>query len=116
MLTWGEQAIAQRGFDVRVIDHLSTMLRQAGAHQVQEQRLTIPVGSWAGRTGDLMAKDLLALFEAFKAPLCTVLSLQSEHVDAVLRTLPHEWDTYHTSYTYIEVHGQCREARDAWAC
>ena len=30
MLTWGEQALAQRGFDVGVIDHLSTMLRQAG--------------------------------------------------------------------------------------
>jgi SAM-dependent methyltransferase len=109
LLRWGEQALAQRGFDACVIDHLSTMLRQAGAHQVQEQRLTIPVGSWAGRTGDLMGKDLLALFEAFKAPLCTALSLQPEQVDTVLRALPHEWDIYHTSYTYIEVHGQCRK-------
>jgi SAM-dependent methyltransferase len=113
MLTWGAQAITQRGFDVRVIDHLSTMLRQAGVHQVQEQRLTIPVGSWGGRTGDLMAKDLLALFETFKAPLCMALSLQPKQVDEVLRALPHEWDTYHTSYSYIEVHGQCREGRDA---
>jgi SAM-dependent methyltransferase len=112
ILTWGEQALAQRGFDVRVIDHLSMMLRQAGVYQVQEQRLTIPVGSWAGRTGDLMAKDLLALFEAFKASLCLALSLQPEQVDAVLRALPHEWDTYRTSYSYLEVHGQCRKGHD----
>jgi SAM-dependent methyltransferase len=109
VLTWGEQVLAQRGFAVQVIDHLGMMLRQAGAHQVQEQRFTIPVGSWAGRAGDLMGKDLLALFEAFKVPLCTALSLQREQVDAVLRALPHEWDTYRTSYTYLEVHGQCRE-------
>lgn len=106
LLTWGEQAMASRGFDLGVIEHLSAMLRQAGAHQVQEQRFSIPVGSWAGRAGDLMAKDLLALFEAFKVPLCTMLSLEPERVDAVLRALPHEWDTYHTSYTYMEVHGQ----------
>jgi SAM-dependent methyltransferase len=106
MLTWGEQAMASRGFDLGVIDHLSAMLRQAGVHQVQEHRFTIPVGSWAGRAGDLMGKDLLALFEAFKASLCTMLSLKPEQIDVVLRALPHEWDTYHTSYTYIEIHGQ----------
>jgi SAM-dependent methyltransferase len=109
MLTWGEQVIAQRGFDVRVIDHLSTMLRQAGTEHVREQRLTIPVGSWAGRIGELMGKDLLALFEAFKVSLCTALSLQPGQVDAVLRALPHEWNTYHTSYTYVEVHGQRKQ-------
>ena len=56
-----------------------------------------------------MGKDLLALFEAFKVSLCTALSLQQEQVDAVLQALPHEWNTYHTSYTYLEVHGQRRQ-------
>jgi SAM-dependent methyltransferase len=109
LITWGEQVLTQRGFDVRVIDHLSTMLRQAGAEHVREQRLTIPVGSWAGRIGELMGKDLLALFEAFKASLCTALSLQIGQVDAVLQALPDEWNAYHTSYTYLEVHGQRRQ-------
>ena len=35
-----------------------------------------------------------------------------EQVDAVLRALPHEWDTYRTSYSYLEVHGQCRKGHD----
>jgi SAM-dependent methyltransferase len=109
LLSWGEQAIALRGFDLGVINHLGVMLRQAGAYHVREQRLTLPVGAWAGRIGDLMGKDLLALFETLKDALCTSLSLQPEHVDAVLQALPHEWDTYRTSYTYIEVHGQSRE-------
>jgi ubiquinone/menaquinone biosynthesis C-methylase UbiE len=106
---WGEQVLAQRGFDVNVISHLSTMLRQAGAEHVREQQFTIPVGSWAGRTGELMEKDLLALFETFKTSLCIALSLQQGQVDTVLRALPHEWNTYHTSYTYLEVHGQRRQ-------
>jgi len=109
MVTWGEQVLIQRGFDVRVVGHLSTMLRQAGAEHVREQRLTIPVGSWAGRIGELMGKDLLALFEAFKVSLCTVLSLHPGRVDAVLRALPDEWNTHQTSYTYLEVHGQCKQ-------
>jgi len=106
MLIWGQLVLEQKGFDLRLIEQLGEMLRQAGVGNVSEQHFTLPLGTWAGRVGALMGKDLLAIFEAFKAPLCSALSLPPEQVDAVLQELPQEWNAYHTSYTYIETHGQ----------
>lgn len=64
------------------------MLHQAGMQNVSQQRLTIPVGTWGGRVGKLMAKDVLAIIETTRALLCTALPLSPKHVDAVLRNRP----------------------------
>lgn len=106
LLTWGQQFLEQRGFDLHVIEHLGELLQKAGVQNVTEQRLTIPVGSWGGRVGKRMGNDVLAITRTMQAPLCQALSLPPKQFEVMRRALPQEWNAYQTCYIFVEAHGQ----------
>ena len=111
MLSWGQTVGKQTGFDLLVIEQLSTLLRQAGLRHVREQRIHVPIGAWGGRAGELMALDLQAIFQALKALLCAYVPIVPDQFDAIVKALPSEWEQYHTSYTYIMTHAQKEKSR-----
>ena len=105
-LMWVQALGQQLGFDGQVIRHLDYLLRQEGLNQVQQQEVRVPVGTWGGRIGTMLGKDMQASLAGLTGPLCQRLELSTESVSRVLLALPREWDQYRTEYTFYRVCGK----------
>ncbi len=106
LLGWWRLAARQTGFDASLMAHLDTMLLNAGLHGVVGRQLRVPLGRWAGRWGEGMAKDLHAVFVGLQGFLCSQLALPEEQYDQVTATLQHEWNSYQTHIDFYVAYGQ----------
>jgi ubiquinone/menaquinone biosynthesis C-methylase UbiE len=80
--------IARRGIDPQDGARVGEMLRQAGLAQVETRRVDIPLGSYGGRIGNLLATDLLSGIGAFGGLLVqtgVMTAEQFEQMHAALR-------------------------------
>lgn len=80
--------IARRGIDPQDGARVGEMLRQAGLAQVETRRVDIPLGSYGGRIGNLLATDLLSGIGAFGGLLVqmgVMTTEQFEQMHAALR-------------------------------
>ena len=106
LLLWVRTLGEQLGFDGQVVRHLDRFLRQEGLREVQRQEVHVPVGTWGGRVGTLLGKDMLAGLAGLSALFNRHLSLSPEVVSEVLQALPREWNQYRTEYTFYRVCGR----------
>ncbi|HEU5348577.1 MAG TPA: class I SAM-dependent methyltransferase [Ktedonobacterales bacterium] len=70
--------IAHRGIDPLDGARVGEMLRAAGLTGIVEQRIDVPLGSYGGRIGTMMATDLLAGIEGFGGLLVQMNLLTAE--------------------------------------
>ncbi|GCF11916.1 hypothetical protein KDI_54800 [Dictyobacter arantiisoli] len=66
----------------------------------------MPLGKWAGRSGELMAIDIYNVFKGFKGFYTSQLNVSEKDFDAALAALPGEWEKHHTTYDFYLVYGQ----------
>jgi len=59
IFTWGAQTLARRGIDVGFSPRIPSLPRQAGLANVFGQEIALPIGAHGGRTGSMLATDLL---------------------------------------------------------
>ncbi|GHO76981.1 hypothetical protein KSD_47520 [Ktedonobacter sp. SOSP1-85] len=105
-MEWWHNLESKTGFDASLMTRLPTLLTKAGLSQVKESILQVPLGAWGGRGGELLAKDLHAIFTNLKPVYCTQLKLSEKEFDHTLQKLPQEWDTRHTYFHFYITYGQ----------
>ncbi|GCE15859.1 class I SAM-dependent methyltransferase [Tengunoibacter tsumagoiensis] len=106
MMGWWRLAGAKTGFDASQLTRLDLFLLNAGLQSVKQEVVPVPL-SWGGHVGDLMGKDMLAIFGNLRALVCTRLQLVSQkEFDQTLDALPTEWAAYQTQFHFFVAYGQ----------
>jgi ubiquinone/menaquinone biosynthesis C-methylase UbiE len=105
-MEWWHKAEKKTGFDASLMTRLPALLTQAGIHTIKDDALKVPLGAWGGRVGEMLAKDIHAIFANLKPFYCSHLKLSERAFDEVLQVLPQEWDTHHTSFHFYVAYGQ----------
>ena len=106
-LEWWASISATRGIDASKLSGIGTLLEHAGCSQVQTRTEVIPVGSWGGRIGNLLAQDLLAGWPTVRPLADALLGVPSDEFNAVIGRLEKEWNAFQTSYEMYFACGQC---------
>lgn len=94
------------GFNLALLPHLDQMLKNAGLRTIQMETLQLPLGKWGGRAGEMLAKDMHAVFTSFRAVYVSRLGIPAALFEKTLAALPGEWEQYQTSYEFYVVYGQ----------
>ena len=103
-LAWWASISATRGIDASKVAGIDTLLHGAGCSAVQAKTEMVPVGSWGGRLGNLLAQDILAGWPNIKSYAHTLLGVSTDTFDDVINRLETEWNTHQTRY---EVYFAC---------
>lgn len=111
-LKWGRTVSQQRGINASLMAQIGMMLRRAGLVEVQERTLPLPLGSWGGRAGELLATDTLSAFGSLQGVYCQALSLAPKQVREVLAALPEEWNAQHTVFQCFLAYGRKPQPRE----
>ncbi len=99
----GEKAL---GFNLALMPHLDRMLKNVGAQAVQMETLPLPLGKWGGHAGELLARDIYAVFTSFRAVYVSRLGVPAALFEKTLAALPQEWEQYRTSYEFYMTYAQ----------
>ncbi len=98
-------ALLARGIDPRVGPLLGDNLRMAGLINVQTQVVNLPVGSWGGRVGSLLATDLAAAHVSAK-PLALSQGMSDAEWTATFNGMREEWEQRHCEWPFYIAFGQ----------
>jgi SAM-dependent methyltransferase len=105
LVQWGEQVGQRLGFDLALMEHLGDLLAQAGASVVETRHTPVPLGTWGGHIGDLLAVDVHAALKSCQGLYSSQLGISSARFDAVVSQLTQEWERHQTTYTFHIVLG-----------
>ncbi len=106
VMNWWEQVAPMIGFDLTLLNHLEALLQVIGFRQITTHTLNLPLGTWGGHEGNMLAVDLHAVTTSFKGLYCSRLNLSSELFERTMEQLIAEWEHYHTTYTFHIAYGQ----------
>lgn len=81
---WGQGLLRRRGINSDMVRHLGEMLQQAGAVDVTQRRVDLPIGKHGGRIGAMVETNTMTALVALRAPIA---SLGIADADAFDRTL-----------------------------
>jgi SAM-dependent methyltransferase len=104
--SWIEKACEHHNINARVALYLETMLRDAGFVNVSTREQALPVGSWGGRLGSMVATNLEALTQAFKPLTIRFLNVNPSTYDHTAAYGQAECEQLHTTMTLHIVYGQ----------
>lgn len=105
-LGWSRSVCLQTGIQPEIMQHLDPFLRKNKLQQIEMRTLQVPLGSWGGRLGEMLATDMLSGFVALRGLYTSKITVTPEEFDALLQGLPEEWDQYHTEYCWYIASGQ----------
>jgi len=103
---WWQAGEKILGFNLALIPYLDQIFHNAGLSNVQMKTFQLPLGRWGGRAGELLAKDIHAVFAGFRAVYVSRFGVPAKLFERTLATLLQEWEQYHTSYEFYVVYGQ----------
>ncbi len=104
--SWIAQACEHHHINTRFALYLEVMLRETGFINVATRQQALPVGSWGGRLGSMVAKNLGALMNAFKPLTGKFLDMHPDTYDRTVAYSQAECEQFHTSITLHIVYGQ----------
>jgi SAM-dependent methyltransferase len=102
------QLARMRGLDSTgvVFRSLATYLEGAGASEIHVQSLTVPIGTWAGRAGSLMATSYGAMFSRLGPAFTARLGISDEECRTLVATMSEEWDANRSFYSMTVAYGR----------
>jgi ubiquinone/menaquinone biosynthesis C-methylase UbiE len=106
LLTWMTDISKTLGFEVEVLRHLGDLLKQAGCQDTESQDIPVPLGAWAGTTGQLMKTDVLHGYNAIKDSYCPRSNTVPAVFDAMVQAAAEEWEQNHCSYIFHAAYGR----------
>jgi len=109
-IAWWMVICDLRGIDASKMSQIGVLLKHAGLCNIQTETKTLPVGSWGGRIGRLLAQDMLSGWLRTRPLAQTVLGVPAEAFEQVMSQLETEWNSYHTSYELYLACGQVESA------
>jgi ubiquinone/menaquinone biosynthesis C-methylase UbiE len=102
LLSWVREISQAQGIELAMVTHLADFLTQAGCQEVEAQDIPVPLGSWAGRSGNMLKLDALRVFEALR-PRTPIAPAAFE---AMLNAAAEEWEQNHASYVFHAAYGR----------
>ncbi|GHO82368.1 hypothetical protein KSZ_03740 [Dictyobacter formicarum] len=103
---WWDEGMTTRGFDLSIMPTIDVLLTRHGVINVHMEKIQVPLGTWAGRPGELLGLDLFEVFKSLKAVYTEKLGIQPELFDHMVALLPKEWESHRTTYEMYSVFGQ----------
>ncbi len=104
--SWWQAGEKNLGFNLAIVPYLDQMLRNTGLRDIHMETLQLPLGKWGGRAGEMLAKDIHAVFTSFRAVYVSRLGVSAKQFEEALAVLLEEWERYHTSYEFYVVYGR----------
>ncbi len=108
LLTWMTDISKSLGFEMEVLHHLGDLLKQAGCQDIESQDIPVPLGNWAGTTGQMMKTDVLYGYTALKDTYCPRSNTPPEVFDAMVQAAAEEWEQNRCSYVFHAAYGRRR--------
>jgi SAM-dependent methyltransferase len=102
LLTWVRDTSQAVGIDMALVTQLGTLLQQAGCQSVEVQDIPVPLGAWAGRSGEMLKIDAMRVFQALRPRTTTPLEL----FEAMLNAAAEEWEQQHALYVFHVAYGR----------
>ncbi len=102
LLSWLRESCQALGIEITVVTRLGDLLTQAGCQAVETQDIPVPLGAWAGRSGEMLKLDALRAFQA----LCPRTSLPLASFEAILQAAAEEWEQNHAAYIFHAAYGR----------
>lgn len=106
LLTWMTGISKELGFEMEVLRHLGDLLQQAGCQAIESQNIPVPLGNWAGTTGQMLKTDVLYGYNALKDSYCPRSNTAPEVFDAMVQDAADEWEQSHASYVFHAAYGR----------
>jgi ubiquinone/menaquinone biosynthesis C-methylase UbiE len=106
LLTWMTEISRGLGFEMEILRHLGDLLKNAGCQDIESQDIPVPLGAWAGTTGQMMKTDVLSGFAALKDTYCPRSNTRPEIFDSMLHAAAEEWEQNRCSYVFHASYGR----------
>lgn len=106
LLTWMTSISKELGFEMDILHHLGDLLAQSGCQDVESQDIPVPLGTWAGATGQMLKTDVLHGYGALKDSYCPRSGTPPEIFEAMLQAAADEWEHNHCSYVFHAAYGR----------
>jgi hypothetical protein len=90
---WAYSLAKYRGIDMTAGSQVGTFLNTIGLRNVKTMTLEVPLGSWGGRIGSLMAADAIAGARALEVPVSMAHLATKEEFTAVADQMALEFNT-----------------------
>jgi SAM-dependent methyltransferase len=109
------QLARMRGLDSTgiVFRSLRRYLESAGATDVEEQALAVPIGTWGGQAGLFMATSYRAMFHRLSPVFTARLGLPEEECRDLVAAMSEEWDANRSVYSMTVAFGRKRPSSGA---
>lgn len=85
---------------------LDAYLGEAGAVDVQRHRVAIPIGTWGGTVGSMLADDVEALFTRLAEPLEARLHVAGAECSRLIAAAMHECETHQANAVCTFAYGR----------
>lgn len=108
MLHWWTAVSATRGIDSSHMSQIGTWLEEAGLIHLLTATEKLPVGSWGGRMGNVLAQDLLACCHAIQPLVQELGGIEPGHFETIVEQLEDEWNMNGSLY---EVYFACGQVK-----
>jgi SAM-dependent methyltransferase len=102
LLTWAREISQTMGIEIALVTHLADFLHQAGCQAVEAHDIPLPLGSWAGRGGEMLKLDVIHTLQAVR-PRTNVPPAEFE---ALLAAAVDEWEQQHALYVFHAAYGR----------
>jgi ubiquinone/menaquinone biosynthesis C-methylase UbiE len=106
LLTWMTNISSGLGFEMEVLQHLGDLLKQAGCQDVESQDIPVPLGNWAGVTGQMLKTDVLYGYTALKDSYCPRTNTPPEVFDRMVQAAAEEWERNQALYIFHAAYGR----------
>jgi ubiquinone/menaquinone biosynthesis C-methylase UbiE len=106
LLTWMTDISKTLGFEMEVLRRLGELLKQSGCQSIESQDIPVPLGAWAGTTGQMMKTDVLYGYNAIKDSYCPRSNTSPEVFDAMVQAAADEWEQNQCSYIFHAAFGR----------
>ncbi|HEU5380743.1 MAG TPA: methyltransferase domain-containing protein [Ktedonobacteraceae bacterium] len=110
LLTWMTSISQELGFEMAILRRLGDLLSQAGCLAIEAQDIPVPLGEWAGTTGQMLKTDVLHGYHALKDSYCLRSHTPPEAFDTMLQNAAAEWERLQSSYIFHATYGRRGQA------
>jgi hypothetical protein len=106
LLEWMTGISKSLGFEMEILRHLGDLLQQAGCQAIESQDIPVPLGNWAGTTGQMLKTDVLHGYNALKDSYCPRSNTNPAMFDAMVQAAAEEWEQNRASYVFRAAYGR----------
>ncbi|HEU5378007.1 MAG TPA: methyltransferase domain-containing protein [Ktedonobacteraceae bacterium] len=102
LLAWVRETSQAQGIEMAMVTQLGNMLQHAGCQAIETQDIPVPLGAWAGRSGEMLKLDAIRVFQAMRPRTTT----PAEQLDGMLAEAAEEWERNHAYYVFHAAYGR----------